>query len=224
MAWVSEAGRPSSMGLYDRHVLPRVIDLACSSKPTRRQREKVVPFAAGDVLEIGMGSGLNLPFYDRAKVRKIVGLEPSDGMRRLARHRGDGAGLALELIDGLAEDIPLDSSSVDDVVVTYTLCTVGDPGRALAEMRRVLRPGGRLLFCEHGIAPDRGVARWQRRIAPLWCRFSGGCHLDRDIPGLLQAAGFALALDERMYVPGVRALSYNFWGTAFANADVSREP
>ena len=204
------------MGFYDRYVLPRVINLACSSKPNMKQREKVVPLAEGDVLEIGMGSGLNLGFYDRNKVRKVWGLEPSEGMRQLARRNLGGANLALEMIDLPGEEIPLDTNSVDTVVVTYTLCTIPDAERALRGMHRVLRPGGKLLFCEHGVAPDEAVRTWQNRINPGWRRVTGGCNVNRDIPGLLASSGFQVVVDERMYIPGVKLLSYNYWGSAVA--------
>lgn len=205
------------MGLYDRYILPPLINLACSSKPNMKQREKVVPLAEGEVLEIGVGSGLNFPFYDTDKVRKVWGLEPSEGMRLLARKKLAGSELNVELIDLPGEEIPLDTNSVDTVVVTYTLCTIPDAQRALRGMRRVLRPGGHLLFCEHGAAPDDGVRRWQERLNPIWSRFSGGCNMNRDIPGLLESSGFRVVVDERMYIPGVKALSYNYWGSAAAD-------
>jgi ubiquinone/menaquinone biosynthesis C-methylase UbiE len=202
------------MGLYDRYILPPLINLACSSNPNMKQREKVVPLAEGDVLEIGLGGGLNLPFYDADKVRKVWGLEPSEGMRRLARKKLLGSELEVEMIDLPGEEIPLDANSVDTVVVTYTLCTIPDAPRALHGMQRVLRPGGKLLFCEHGMAPDGDVRRWQDRLNPTWRRFSGGCNMNRDIHGLLESAGFRVVVDERMYIPGIKLLSYNYWGSA----------
>ncbi len=202
------------MGLYERHVLPRVIDLACSSGPNMKQREKVIPRAEGQVLEIGMGSGLNLPFYDRKKVQKVWGLEPSEGMRQLARRNMGGANLDLEMIDLPGEEIPLDENSVDTVVVTYTLCTIPDVQKALRGMARVLRPGGQLLFCEHGIAPDEHIAKWQNRLDRVWGLFAGGCHINRHIPSVIESAGFRVVEDERMYIPGVKVLSYNYWGAA----------
>jgi ubiquinone/menaquinone biosynthesis C-methylase UbiE len=205
------------MGLYERYVLPRVIDLACSSKPNMKQREKVIPRAEGDVLEIGMGSGLNLSYYDRSKVNKVWGLEPSEGMRQLARRNPGGARLDLEMIDLPGEEIPLDDDSVDTVVITYTLCTIPDASKALAGMRRVLRPGGKLLFCEHGIAPDEGVAKWQNRLNTTWGVFAGGCNINRDIPRVLETGGFQVVDDERMYIPGIKVLSYNYWGSAVAD-------
>jgi ubiquinone/menaquinone biosynthesis C-methylase UbiE len=204
------------MGLYDRYILAPLTHLACSSNPIMKQREKVVPLAEGEVLEIGVGSGLNLPFYDTDKVQKVWGLEPSEGMRRLARKMLAGSELEVEMIDLPGEEIPLDANSVDSVVVTYTLCTIPDVQRALRGMQRVLRPGGKLLFSEHGVAPDEGVRRWQDRLNPIWRRFSGGCNINRDVPDLLESSGFRVVVDERMYIPGVKLLSYNYWGSAVA--------
>ena len=202
------------MSFYDDKVLPHLIDLACSTKPTRKQREKIVHLAEGDVLEIGFGSGLNLPFYDKGKVRKVYGLEPSAGMRRKAQPNVDASGIDVEFIDLPGEEIPLESKSVDSVLVTFTLCSIDDAVTALEGMRRVLKPGGNLLFCEHGAAPDAGVRRWQARLNPGWKRFSGGCNMNRDIPALIERGGFRITTDERMYIPGLRILSYNYWGTA----------
>jgi len=202
------------MSFYDDRVLPHLINLACGTKPTRKQREKIVPRAYGDVLEVGFGSGLNLPWYDRAKVRRIWGLEPAPGMRKLARPNIEAAGLDVELIDLPGEEIPLEDDTVDSVVVTYTLCTIPDTATALQGIRRVLKPGGRLFFCEHGKAPDEAVRRWQDRLNPTWRRFAGGCNMNRDIPALLVDAGFRIEDDNRMYIPGIRVLSFNFWGSA----------
>jgi len=202
------------MTFYEDHVLPHLIDLACSTKPTRKQREKIVHLAEGDVLEIGFGSGLNLPYFDRSKVRKIFGLEPSQGMRRKAQPNVEASGLDVEFIDLPGESIPLEARSVDTVLITFTLCSIDEAEAALEGMRRVLRPGGKLLYCEHGAAPDANVRRWQHRLNPTWKRFSGGCNMNRDIPALIEAGGFRITTDERMYVPGPRILSYNYWGTA----------
>lgn len=202
------------MGLYDEKILPRLINLACSSKPSMKQREKVVPHAEGDVLEIGFGGGLNIPFYDKQKVRRIFGLEPSEGMRKLAADPVAESGLDIELIDLPGEEIPLDANSVDTVVITYTLCTIPDVAAALEGMRRVLRPRGKLLFCEHGKAPEEGVVRWQNRLNPAWRKIGGGCNMNRDIPALIEGNGFRISKDERMYVPGPRILCYNYWGSA----------
>ena len=201
---------------YDRHILPYLIDFACGIKPVRRQRRKVVPLARGRVLEIGIGTGLNLEHYDKARIEKVVGLDPGLQMHRLARKRVTRAGIVVELVGLSAEQIPFDAGAFDTVVVTYSLCTIPDPVAALKEMRRVLKPGGDLLFCEHGIAPDASVRRWQDRLTPLWSKMSGGCHLNRDIPGLLAQAGFRSDDMETMYLPGPRPLTFNYWGTARA--------
>ncbi len=202
------------MGFYDDRVLPHLVNFACSSKPTRKQREKIVPLASGDVLEIGFGTGLNLRYYNRDRVRKIWGLEPSEGMRRQAQRNIAGSRVDVELIDLPGERIPLEDDSVDTVVVTYTLCTIEEVHDALDGMRRVLKPDGRLLFCEHGEAPDADVLRWQKRINPVWRKISGGCNVDRNIPSILNESGFDVIEDNRMYIPGVRALCYNYWGVA----------
>ncbi len=202
------------MSWYDNRILPRLINLACGTKPTTRQRQKIVPMASGDVLEIGFGSGLNLPFYNGDTVRRVWGLEPAEGMRRLAKQRIETSGLDVELLDAPGEDIPLENDSVDTVVVTYTLCTIEDVGTALGQVRRVLKPRGQLLFCEHGKAPDDNVHAWQQRLNPAWTKLSGGCNMHRDIPALLESSGFDIEDDNRMYIPGIKALSYNFWGVA----------
>lgn len=202
------------MSFYESRIVPRMITMACSSKPTRKQREKIVPRAYGDVLEIGFGAGLNLPFYDRDNVRKVFGLEPSAGMRRLAANSVAASGLDVELIDAPGEEIPLDDNSVDSVLVTYTLCTIPDAVAALQGVRRALKPGGHLLFCEHGKAPDADVHKWQNRLNRGWRAIASGCNMNRDIPALLDKGGFEIDDDNRMYIPGIRALSYNYWGAA----------
>lgn len=198
---------------YDRHVLPYVIDLACGVRPVARQRQKVVPLAQGKVLEIGIGTGLNIPFYDKQRVTTITGVDPALRMHRLARKRIAQAGLDVDLIGLSAEKLPVDDASFDTVVCTYTLCTIPDPAAALAEMRRVLKPGGKLLFSEHGHAPDESVATWQTRLQPYWRKLAGGCMLDRDIPLLLRDAGFASDVQSR-YLPGPKFVSYHYWGEA----------
>ena len=199
---------------YDRYVLPYLIDLACGVKPVQRQRAKVVPRASGRVLEIGIGTGRNLPFYDKGKLTALSGLDPAGHMHRLARKRMRESGIDVRLLTLSAEQIPEASASFDTLVMTYTLCSIPDPVRAVKEMRRVLKPQGRLLFCEHGLAPDTVVQKWQRRLTPIWKRIGGGCHLDRDIPALLREGGFRVAEVQTMYLPGPRATSFNLWGTA----------
>lgn len=201
---------------YDRHLLPHLLDFACGMKPIRRQREMIVPLAHGRVLEVGIGTGLNMPYYDKSRVRYIVGVDPALQMHRLASKRIARAGLDVELVGVTAETIPLEDDSIDTVVSTYTLCTIPNPVVALQEMHRVLAPGGRLLFCEHGRAPDESVRRWQTRLTPHWQKIAGGCHLDRDIPALLAGAGFRCDSLQTRYLPGPRLLTFNYWGAAVA--------
>ena len=200
---------------YERNVLPWLIDFACGMKSVSRQRMKVIPQAQGRVLEIGLGTGLNLPFYDTGRVSELVGVEPSLTMHHLAMKRSSAAGIPVELVGIGAERLPLADHVFDTVVSTYTLCTIPDPVLALRELRRVLAPGGRLLFSEHGKAPDESVRKWQTRIQPVWGKFSGGCHLGRDIPAILKEAGFDAQV-ESMYIPGPRIASYHYWGMAVA--------
>ena len=184
------------MGLYGRYVLPKLVDLACRTSTVARQRPKIIPKATGTVLELGFGSGLNIPFYDAAQVRQVLALEPSKEM--WAR----------------AEEVPLADGSADTVVATYTLCTVPDLAVALGEIKRVLKPGGALVFCEHGAAPDEEVRRWQDRLNPIWSRLSGGCNLNRPIPSLLEEGGFRIQEMDTMYLPGWRPVNFNYWGSA----------
>ncbi len=202
------------MGLYGRFVLPWLVHLSCGAEPIRRQREKVVPRARGRVLEIGIGSGRNLPFYDSERVAGVWGLDPSPELRRMAAKAARRAEVEVELLDGTAEQIPLESASVDSIVVTYTLCSIAEIEAALGEMARVLAPGGELHFCEHGAAPDESVRRWQDRVTPLWKRVAGGCHLNRPIPELLADGRFEIRDLETMYLPGWRPASFNYWGSA----------
>ena len=204
------------MNLYDRYLLPTLIDVLCGIKPVQRQRAKIVPRAQGRVLEIGIGTGRNLPFYDKSRLRQLYGLDPAAQMHPKARQRMLDAGLEVELLELPAEKIPMADASFDTVITTFTLCTIPDAVAALREMRRVLKPGGVLLFCEHGTAPDASVRRWQDRLTPLWKPLAGGCHLNRDIPALLREGGFRIVDMEQLYLPGPRPLTYNYWGSAVA--------
>ncbi len=206
------------MGFYEKHILPHFINCACSTKPMMKQREKVVPLATGTVLEIGIGTGLNLPFYDAEKVERVIGLDPSERSWKLAGKRASQVPFDVEFIGLPGEQIPLEDGAVDTVLVTYSLCTIPDPVSALQGMRRVLRPGGRLLFCEHGLAPDASVARWQSRVNPLWRPIAGGCNLNRDIPALLGDGGFSVETLDKAYLPGTpRFAGFNYWGGATAS-------
>ncbi|MEE2756952.1 MAG: class I SAM-dependent methyltransferase [Myxococcota bacterium] len=203
------------MGVYDKYVLPKLLKCACGCKPIRYQRKKVVPMAEGTVLEIGLGDGANLPFYEPAKVEKIYGLEPAQAMRDMAQKRRPETALDLEMVDGLAESIPLADESVDTVLCTYTLCSIQERQKALHEMRRVLRPGGRFIYCEHSLAPDPAVARWQRRLDPYWSTLAGGCSMSQPIVKLIDSAGFKIESLSEMYLPKTpKILGYNVWGSA----------
>lgn len=203
------------MSFYENYILPRFIRCACGTKPIMKQREKVVPHAHGTVLEIGIGSGLNLPYYDASKVDRLIGLDPSEASWALAAEKAAGLDFEVEFIGLPGEQIPLDENSVDSIVVTYSLCTIPDPVTALQGMARVLRPGGEMVFCEHGKAPDAKVAKWQDRVNPAWRVIGGGCNLNRDIPSLLAAGGFAVNKLEERYLPGTPKIAgYNYWGSA----------
>ncbi len=179
-----------------------------------RQREKVVPLAEGRVLEVGIGSGLNLGYYDASRVEKLWGLEPSPQMVALAAEPAAKVAFEVEFIGLPADEVPLEDDAADTVVLTYTLCTIPETEPALREMARVLAPGGRLLFVEHGAAPDPGVRRWQNRLNRLWKRLGGGCNLNREIPSLIEAGGFRIESLETMYLPGWRPGNFNYWGSA----------
>ena len=201
--------------LYDRYVVPWLLNCVCSASPIAHQRAKVVPGARGRVLELGMGSGLNLPFYDPAKVSLVQAVEPSKEARRRAMAAAALSGLKVELIDGRAEALPYEAAAFDTVICTFPLCSVQNPAAALAEARRVLKPEGRLLFCEHGLAPDEGVVKWQRRIEPVWKAIAGGCHLTRPVASSIGAAGFRVETCETMYLPGTpHWAGWNEWGSA----------
>lgn len=203
------------MGFYDRYILPKFLACACGAKPITKQRAKVVPRARGRVLELGMGGGLNLAFYDPAKVSVVEGVDPSAELRALADAAPRPEGLKVALQAGRAEALPFEDNSFDTVVCTFTLCSVGDGAAALAEARRVLKPTGSFLFCEHGLAPDADVVKWQRRIEPVWKALAGGCHLTRPVSTAITAAGFTLADLQTMYLPGTpRFAGWNEWGEA----------
>lgn len=206
------------MSWYAHVVLPRLIDCACGLGPVTRQRRKVVPLAQGRVLEVGIGSGRNLPHYDPAKVERVIGVDPGSELLRIAKRRAASVAFPVEFVPVEGESVAVEPRSIDTVVVTYTLCTIPGVHAALAGMRRALRPGGRLLFCEHGLAPDPAVARWQARIEPLWGRLFGGCHLTRDVPALLRECGFRVELAEQAYLPGApRFAGFHYIGSAHAD-------
>ena len=201
------------MNYYNEKILPQLIQRACSSKPASKQREKVIPYAEGVVLEIGAGSGLNFAYYDTSKVQKIWALEPSLGMQAIAKKTPVSKMLDVEYLSLLAEDIQFKKNTIDTIVCTYVLCTIPNVELALKKMYEVLKPEGKLLFTEHGLAPDKKIKVLQNLVNPIWKRVSGGCNLNRNISMLLKGAGF-YTVEEQMYIPGFRFYSYNYWGKA----------
>jgi len=203
------------MGLYDRYVVPRLVTCACGTKPVIKQRQKVVPKAVGTVLEFGIGAGHNLPHYDSSRIDRVIGVDPCATSWELASERAANLDFDVEFIQGSALDVPIEDASVDSVLITFTLCTVPDPMAALREAKRTLKPGGKVYFCEHGLAPDERVAKWQNRVNPIWKKVFGGCHINRDTAGLLTDAGFKLDELEQMYLPGTPTIAgFNTWGEA----------
>lgn len=205
------------MNFYERNVLPTLLDLAMRQSQLDDYRLKVAGQAYGRVLEIGVGSGLNFTRYGE-QVETVIGLDPSPRLLSMARKRAKEAGVSAWLVQGAAATLPFADRAMDSVVMTWTLCSVPDPLGALREIRRVLKPQGKLLFVEHGLAPDRQVARWQRRLTPLWRCVSGGCHLDRKVDELIRAAGFELGEHGRQYAQGPRIFTYFYEGFARPNS------
>lgn len=201
------------MGFYADWILPPLIDLSMRNKRLRPYRERTAGAAEGRVLDIGFGSGPNLPFYAR-KARDIFGLDPSPPLLARAQKKVPRAQTPVHLLEGSAEHIPLADHSMDTIVMTWTGCSIAQIGAALGEMRRVLRPGGRLLFVEHGRAPEPSVARWQDRLNPLWQRLSGGCRLNRKIDDLLPGAGFRIDRLATGYIPGPKIMTFFYEGAA----------
>ena len=203
------------MSLYEKYVLPKFLNCACGSKPVSYQRKKVVPLAEGKVLEIGIGSGLNLPFYDKTKIDEIWGLDPSEELSVMAKQVANEESMEVKFISSGAEDIPLPDNYFDSVLVTYTMCTIPEVQRANQEIRRVLKDNGKMIFCEHGEAPDQNIRKWQNRINPLWGKLAGGCNINRKIPSLIQESDFDIIEMEEMYLPNTpRIAGYNYWGYA----------
>ena len=203
------------MSLYDKYVLPKFLNCACGSNPVARQRQKVVPLVEGKVLEIGIGSGLNLPFYDKSKMDELWGLDPSEELSDMAKKVADSENIEVNFISSGAEEIPLPDKYFDSVLITYTMCTIPEVARANREIKRVLKTGGKLIFCEHGEAPDENIRKWQKRINPFWGKLAGGCNIDRKIPTLIQNSGFEIVELEEMYLPKTpKIVGYNYWGYA----------
>ena len=202
------------MGLYNKYILPKVIDWTCKQGPNMKQREKVVPLATGNILEIGIGSGLNLPFYNLQNVDRLTAIDPSEEIWNQNSFETDNLPYDFEFIKAFAENIPAEDNSFDSVVFTYTLCSIPNVEEALSEIRRVLKNNGQVFFCEHGKAPDKMIQNWQNYLNPIWKKFGGGCNLNRDIPRILENNGLQINQLDTMYIPGLKAASFNYWGTA----------
>tara|TARA_X000000368_G_C23057040_1_gene724449 strand:- start:5233 stop:5856 length:624 start_codon:yes stop_codon:yes gene_type:complete len=202
-------------GLYEKYLLPKMLDCCCSTKPINYQRNKVVPHAKGKILEIGIGSGINIPFYQKTQIEKLYGLDPSEELNHMALKVANKNGLDVEFLLSGAEEIKLPSNSIDTILVTYTLCTIPDLNSSMSEMKRVLKDDGNFLFCEHGIAPDQDVVKWQNRINPIWGKLFGGCSINRNIPNIIQNSGFKINKLNQMYLPSTpKIVGYNYWGHA----------
>jgi ubiquinone/menaquinone biosynthesis C-methylase UbiE len=202
------------VGFYAHHILPRITDLAMRNKESARLRAVWIPRARGEVLEVEIGSGLNLSFYS-SEVQRVYGVDPSIELQRKARQRAADSPTKVEFLSQSAEaPLPLTRASIDTVVVTWTLCSIPNAAQALQEMKRVLKSNGCLIFLEHGRAPDPGVVAWQDRLTPLWKRIGGGCHLNRKIDDLITAAGFQIVELRTGYLPGPRPMTYTYQGFA----------
>jgi len=203
------------LSFYNKYILPKVLNCACASKPINYQRDKIVPLAEGVVLDVGIGSGLNIPFYNKTKIKQLYGLDPSKELLDIAKSVAKEKKLEIEFLECGAESIPLPDKSIDNVLITYTMCTIPDVAISNSEIMRILKDDGKLLFCEHGLAPDKNIAKWQKRINPLWSKIAGGCNLNKDIPNLISSSGFKILNMEEMYLPGTpKFAGYNYWGVA----------
>jgi ubiquinone/menaquinone biosynthesis C-methylase UbiE len=206
---------PEKMSWWERNVVPKLITCACSQPQIMKARSRIVGQSDGDVLELGCGGGINLPFYKPERVKSLSGLDPSPALIDATKAAAQQCGMDADIRTGIGEAMPYDDASFDTLLVTFTLCSVQDQAQVLSEMRRVLRPGGKALFLEHGSAPDAGVRTWQRRIEPIWKRIGGGCHLTRPIIDAYAAAGFAITSSEKQYMPKTpRPFGWIEWGEA----------
>jgi len=202
------------MGFYSKYLLPRIIDLSMRNKEATRVRAEFIPLARGEVLELGIGSGLNLPFYSR-DVSHVYGVEPSVELQRMARNQTANLPVKVDfLLQSAEQRLPISDEAIDTVVIAWTLCSIPNPAMAFQEAKRVLRRDGHLLFVEHGRSPDDGVAGWQDRLTPVWKHFTGGCHLNRKIDELITKAGFRISDLKTWYLPGPRAVTFTYQGTA----------
>ena len=203
------------MSFYEKYILPRILNCACASEPITYQRKKVVPLAEGKILEVGIGSGLNLPFYDKSKIEEIWGIDPSEELNAIAKKVAIEECVNVNFITSSAEDIPFPSDYFDTVLITYTMCTIPSVLQANKEIRRVLKSSGKMIFCEHGVSPDENIKKWQKRLNSIWGKIAGGCNINRNIPMLIKSSGFKIIEMDEMYLPKTpRIAGYNYWGYA----------
>jgi ubiquinone/menaquinone biosynthesis C-methylase UbiE len=203
------------MSFYEKYILPRFLNCACASEPITYQRKKVVPLAEGKILEVGIGSGLNLPFYNKSKIIEIWGIDPSEELNAMAKRVAAEENINVKFITSSAEDIPFPNNYFDTVLITYTMCTIPSVLKANEEMRRVLKSGGKMIFCEHGVSPDESIKKWQKRLNSIWGKIAGGCNINRDIPMLIKSSGFKIVMMDEMYLPKTPKIAgYNYWGYA----------
>jgi len=200
---------------YEKYVLPKIINCACGTKPILIQRQKIVPSASGVILEIGVGSGVNIPYYSNSNVKKLIGLDLQQDNWDQAYKIAKKSNISIDLLQGDGEELPIPNNSIDTVLITYTMCTIPNVQRTLAEIKRVLNSEGKLLFCEHGLAPDKNVQKWQNKLNPIWKKCLGGCNLNRNIPELVLKSGFSFESINEMYIPSTpKFVGYNYWGAA----------
>ena len=206
------------MGIYQKYIMPKVLDFLCSTKPIQYQRKKVVHQAYGNILEVGIGTGNNIPFYDKSKVSKIIGLDPSESLSKIAKIKSQEYNLKIEHLKNYAEDLDLKDETIDSVLITYTLCSIENEEKSLSEIKRVLKPDGILIFCEHGLAPDYKISKWQNLLTPISKKLAGGCCLNKNIYNLIQNNGFKFENINKMYIPSTLSLyAYQYWGIAKKN-------
>ena len=203
------------MSFYEKYILPRFLNCACASEPITYQRKKVVPLAEGKILEVGIGSGLNLPFYEKSKIEEIWGIDPSEELNVMAKKVAIEEGMNVNFITSSAEDIPFPNDYFDTVLITYTMCTIPSVLKANKEIRRGLKRSGKMIFCEHGVSPDENIKKWQKRLNSIWGKIAGGCNINRNIPKLIKSSGFKIVKMDEMYLPKTpRIAGYNYWGYA----------
>ena len=203
------------MSFYEKYILPRFLNCACASEPITYQRKKVVPLAEGKILEVGIGSGLNLPFYNKSKIEEIWGIDPSEELNAMAKKVAIEECMNVNFITSSAEDIPFPNDYFDTVLITYTMCTIPSVLQANKEIKRVLKSSGKMIFCEHGVSPDENIKKWQKRLNSIWGKIAGGCNINRNIPMLIKDSGFKIEEMDEMYLPKTPKIAgYNYWGYA----------